>query len=242
MSAVPVSAVLADPESMSVAEARARRLGLVPATDWRKHWDNVLAIEGVLAVAGPADPVADLGCRSGIVLTWLDQLGYRNLWGCDVRSPLPPIRAAAARRRWTTVLAAVRMYLRQRRRMRKVPAEATGFPGNTFAAVISMSVIEHGVDLDAFLEEAARLLRCGGALFLSTDYWPDGVDLGGRRRWAAAHGDDIVFDLAGARAVVERAAAHGLELVGDPDLERATALIEEDGFRYTFLFLAFRRT
>jgi hypothetical protein len=42
--------------------------------------------------------------------------------------------------------------------------------------------------------------------------------------------------------VVEQAAAHRLELVGEPDLERATALIEEDGFRYTFLFLAFRPT
>ena len=242
MSAVPASAVLADPELMRVAEARARRLGLVPATDGRKHWDNVRALEGVLAVAALADPVADLGCRSGIILTWLDQLGYRNLWGCDVRSPLPPIRAAVARRRWTTALAAVRMYLRQRARMRRAPAEATGLSAGEFAAVTSMSVIEHGVDVDAFLEEAARLLRSGGALFLSTDYWPDGVDLGGLRRWEAAHGDDIVFDLAGARRVVERAAAHGLELVGEPDLERATALIEEDGFLYTFLFLAFRRT
>jgi hypothetical protein len=78
--------------------------------------------------------------------------------------------------------------------------------------------------------------------FALHDYWPDGVDLGCLRRWEAAHDGDIVFDLAGARSIVERAAAHGLELVGEPDLERAIALIDEDGFRYTFLFLAFRHT
>jgi hypothetical protein len=65
VSTVPASAVLADPESMRAAETRARRLGLVPATDRRKHWDNVRALEGVLAVAARADPVTDLGCRSG---------------------------------------------------------------------------------------------------------------------------------------------------------------------------------
>jgi SAM-dependent methyltransferase len=133
------------------------------------------------------------------------------------------------------------MYVRQRARMRKAPAEATGFSTGVFAAVTAMSVIEHGVDLDAFLAEAARLLRPGGLLLLSTDYWPDGVELGGLKRWQAAHGDDIVFDLAGARRLIERAGAHRLELVGDPDLADASALIEEYGFQYTFLFLAFRR-
>jgi len=52
----------------------------------------------------------------------------------------------------------------------------TSFPERSFAAIASLSVVEHGVDLDAYLAEAARILRPGGLLFTSTDYWCEPID------------------------------------------------------------------
>ena len=50
---------------------------------------------------------------------------------------------------------------------------ATSFADNTFDLVTCCSTIEHGVDWNAFLCEAARLLRPRGRLYISTDLIPD---------------------------------------------------------------------
>lgn len=47
----------------------------------------------------------------------------------------------------------------------------TGLPGEHFDAVTCLSVLEHQVDYDRFAAEASRLLRNGGRLFITFDYW-----------------------------------------------------------------------
>ena len=49
-----------------------------------------------------------------------------------------------------------------------------------FDAVTCMSVIEHGVPIDAFFGEAARVLRPGGLLIVSTDYSQRPLDTAGK--------------------------------------------------------------
>ena len=49
---------------------------------------------------------------------------------------------------------------------------ATPHKEETFDVVYSMSMIEHGIDLDGFFKESSRVLKPGGVLLLSTDYWP----------------------------------------------------------------------
>jgi SAM-dependent methyltransferase len=134
------------------------------------------------------------------------------------------------------------MYLRNATRMRRAPVEQTGFPSSRFAAATCLSVVEHGVDTVAFFREAARILRPGGLLVLSTDYWPEKIDVGPLRRFAEAHADDRIFDRTELEALCDEAAHAGLELDGDPDLSAGDALIGSDGFRYTFALLAFRRS
>ena len=48
----------------------------------------------------------------------------------------------------------------------------TSLPSDHFDYITCMSVIEHGVNLDALSAECSRLLKVGGTFFLSFDYWP----------------------------------------------------------------------
>ena len=45
----------------------------------------------------------------------------------------------------------------------------TRFGPETFGVVTCLSVIEHGVDLEGFIAETARILRTDGLLIISTD-------------------------------------------------------------------------
>lgn len=227
--------ILRERSELDLAQEGVRRRGLSRATTPEKEWDNWLALT---ALDGLQDaPVADLGCRSGILLTWLHQSGFRRLYGCDLRWPVPPIREAARKMMWDTVRAGIAMYARNWRRMKRAPVERTGFPANHFAAVASMSVIEHGVDVPRFYAEAYRLLRPGGLLIVSTDYWPERVEMLGSRLWQR---EDIVFDAAGLTNLIRSARDAGFE-AADSDLEAGEPLVSFDGRSYTFAYLVVRK-
>lgn len=223
--------MLQSARELADAEAEYRRRGLCPPTDSRKAWDNVLALDALDGVRFD-DPIVDLGCRNGILLTWLYQQGYRRLWGCDVQTPLPPLTKAIARGHASTFVAGAIMYAKNRTRMQRRRAEATGFPAGEFAAVTSMSVIEHQVDTASFFSEAARMLRPGGILFLSTDFWSAAM---------VTSAGDHVFGPADVDRLFAEAESAALRPVCRPQLDVGSPVIEEAGLRYTFLTLAFER-
>jgi ubiquinone/menaquinone biosynthesis C-methylase UbiE len=55
----------------------------------------------------------------------------------------------------------------------------TKFADNSFKAITSISVIEHGFDATALLSEVSRLLQPGGYFISSFDYWPEKIDTKG---------------------------------------------------------------
>lgn len=220
---MPSVELLRNRSTLAEAAEEARRRGLPPATDYRKHWDNLLAVD---ALAGTTGPVVDLGCRSGQLLMWLYHLGRRQLYGCDLKRPWPPAKKALQQGQLRTAAAALRMYLASGRNMRRARAESTGFPAGEFGAVASMSVIEHHVDTPRFFAEAMRLLRPGGRLVVSTDFWPEGGKTESGVIFSTA---DVERLLAEAESVGFEAPARPLEL---DDPERVIG-------NYTFLFLAF---
>lgn len=238
----PCCHVLRSFEEVEAARAAAQHLGLVAVPEGTKCWDNLLALRIIAAEARKRDePIVDLGCRSGIVLTWLSQLGYRDLHGCDLRTPFPPLRTALKTGLWRTAVAGAAMYARHRRRMVIAPVEETGLPGQFFSVVTAMSVIEHGVELPRFFAEAARLLRPGGTLIVSTDYWPTTIDVGGLRRFELSHGSDRIFDRNAVAGICETARVAGFLGPASLDLDAGQPVVTSSGFSYTFLLLAFRR-
>lgn len=50
------------------------------------------------------------------------------------------------------------------------------YEDNSFDTITCLSVIEHEVDFDKLAKEVARLLRPGGVLYITFDYWDPKVD------------------------------------------------------------------
>ena len=53
--------------------------------------------------------------------------------------------------------------------------EKTEFQHSTFDFVTSLSVIEHGINIQNYFKEMNRIIKKGGLLLTSTDYWPDKI-------------------------------------------------------------------
>jgi len=74
---------------------------------------------------------------------------------------------------------------------------ATPFEDGSFDTIVSQSTIEHEVDLPKFANECARLLRSGGRLIVSFDYWPQRVDTRGLTlyglKWEILNQADVFY-------------------------------------------------
>lgn len=122
----------------------------------QKNWDQWL-LDRQLQSLPKSAALLDLGCGDCCTLKFLDALGFTNLSGIDLH--LPPHASQLPYR------------LHQGDLLHMPFADAS------FDAAISISVIEHGVDLGAFFREADRILKPNGLLFVTTDYWVDKIEV-----------------------------------------------------------------
>ncbi len=198
-----------------------RRLGLPVHYDAPKNWDTLAALRAVLRYTEPTDPVLDAGAALySTILPSLWRYGYQRLVGCNLEFG---------------------------RRVRRGPAEfryadltATDFADASFGAITCLSVIEHGVDLTAYFKEAARLLRPGGVLVTSTDYFSEPIDTTG----LTAYGQPVrIFTPEEITEAVEIARGFGLEPTGELDLScvERTVTWKWYGLEYTFLVFTLRK-
>lgn len=218
---VPATDVLRTVAASDRAVAECRRLGLALHRDRPKNWDALGAVSTVLNELGTDARVIDAGAaRYSPVLPWLRLYGVRELVGNNLE--------------FTRVT--------HHGPVRFEPGDitATHYDDGSFDAVTCMSVIEHGVPLEAFAAESARILRPGGLLIVSTDYDQDPPDTTGK----TAYGGPVrIFGPDDIRGFVKTAAAHGLSLVGELRLEHPERPVhwKRTGLDYTFIRLTFRR-
>lgn len=155
------NAALRDQAAAQVAARLLADAGLPLHPDAPKNWDGFLAVLHAITSAGPDEPVLDAGAeRYSCFLPALRHLGFSDLTGINLTFGAPELADGI--------------------RFQHGDITRTDFAAASFAFIASLSVIEHGVDVGAFFREAARLLRPGGALFVSFDYWQDKVDTRGQ--------------------------------------------------------------
>lgn len=229
---VPPTAVLGTRAQWEAAVGEARRLRLPLHHDRPKNWDALGALGAVLSLVDDGSRTArvmDAGsARYSPVLPWLRLFGFG-----DDKDSLLGINLEFGRE-----------VHRDGVTFRYGDVTATGLPGGHLDAITCMSVIEHGVPVQGFLAESARILRPGGVLCISTDFDQDPPDTAGH----TAYGSQVhIFSPDDIRDLVAAAADVGLELVGDLDAPDALSHAERPvhwerlGLDYTFILLTFRR-
>jgi SAM-dependent methyltransferase len=215
------NAVLQSPIELREAGDFGRQYHLPLHRAEEKNWDHLAAVKAILSSTARTACVLDAGAEMySNVLPALFACGYRCLYGMNLsfadaawRGPIRYLRGDITR---------------------------TGFSDGFFDAVTCMSVIEHGVPLRPYFAEMFRVLKPGGLLITSTDYFPEPVDTTGKE----AHGAPIrIFCRREAEAMLAEARECGFELTGPVDLEASARPIrwEQFGLEYTFLIFTLRK-
>lgn len=117
----------------------------------------------------------------------------------------------------------------------------TRFADASVDAVTCLSVVEHGVDLEEYFREMARVLKPGGLLITSTDFWETPVETEGR----SAHGVPItVFTPADIAAALDAAERHGFALMAPLDLTVGHRVVHWARYdlSYTFALFSLRKS
>jgi SAM-dependent methyltransferase len=216
-----VNRALIDAGQVEAAATELVRCGLPPHNDRPKNWDLLVALGAILANTRPTDPILEMGApRYARLLPWLALNEYRNLTGIDLvfdsSITVGPITYAP------------------------MDLTSTTFADRSFAAIGCLSVVEHGVDMDLYFREAARLLRPQGILVTSTDFWCTPVEIGSRE----AYGGPIqIFGPSDLAGWIEMAARHGLVPISRPDFRCGERVVTWGRFdlHYTFANLVLRR-
>lgn len=228
---VAPTGVLTDAATWRRAADEAKRLRLPLHRDLPKNWDALGAVAAVLDLVDDGSRgarIMDAGsARYSPVLPWLRLYGFGeaagSLIGINLEFGSQVTRDGVA--------------------FRYGDVTDTGLPDGHLDAITCMSVIEHGVPLEGFIAESARLLRPGGILSVSTDYDQDPPDTTGKE----IYGSQVhIFSPQEIRDLVAMADRYDLELIGTVDdatlahTERPVHWGRVD-LDYTFILLTFRR-
>lgn len=184
-----------------------------------KNWDQWWLYQ-LLNESDRHSSIIDLGCGDCCTLDFLAALEFEHLHGIDL---------------------AIQRSLNRPYHLYKGDLTATPFADQSYDVAVSISVIEHGVDLNAFFREANRLLKPGGLLFVTTDYWHTKIAVESTIQpfglpW-------IVFSQTEIEQAIACASSHGLVLdhsVEIPACVEPTVSWYEK--QYTFIALVFRKS
>jgi SAM-dependent methyltransferase len=215
------NAVLQNRAEWEAALSAVRELGLPPHEDPPKNWDSIAALRAILAETKPTARVLDAGAETySAILPWLASYGYRNLIGTNLVFR-KPVRVGPIVYEHGDIT-------------------KSRFEDGTIDVITCLSVIEHNVDVSAFLHDAARTLMPGGLLILSADYFDPPIDTGGK----VAYGGPVkVFCAADVGKILDEARGLGLVPTSEPKLTCGDKCVtwSRFGLSYTFLLLTLRK-
>jgi len=211
------NATLKSRAEWQAAFENARKLHVPLHRGPEKNWDHLAAVSTILQHTPTSACILDAGGEFySNVLPALFVYGYRDLHGINLAFTDPVRRGP----------------------IRYLPGDITHapFPNEFFDAITCLSVIEHGVPLESYFREMHRLLKPGGVLITSTDYYPTPIDT----RGMSAHGSPIkIFSKPEIQAALALAENIGLKPTGDLDLECEEKPIRWDAYGLEYSFVLF---
>ncbi len=213
--------------------------GVRVSDDFVKHWDNWVMLSFVRENIDKTGAVLDVGTKRCRILELLYHSGFRRLYGCD----LAPIELSRYLKPYLSPLRlgdlCASLIGKGPLRLSRQDLTKTEYPDSYFAALTSISVIEHGVDIEKYLKEAGRLLKPGGWLLTTTDYWITPIDTSDVRHYGLPW---KIFSQTDIERIINRAQDYGLVLRGPIDYTCEQAPLTWHGRKYTAIFFALQKT
>ena len=211
------------------------RHGLPLYPNMYKNFDHCVLMHMLSALPARRENIVivDMGCGTGETLRFLSALGYRSLLGLDARMSLRLMLGKFVNVRHKNL--AIRYNFKRRDILR------SGLKSKSCDLITCISVIEHGVDIKKFMFEMSRILRPGGILYLTTDYWAAADD---KNTGIAMYGRSWrLMNQKAIRQIIAIAESNALELLrpGLLDLDCEGPVVCHGGREYTFIAMVFKK-
>jgi SAM-dependent methyltransferase len=237
------NSVLKNSLEVKTAIAQLKKMGLFPHHGSEKSWDTFKMIE-IIGKANPDAYVLDVGCNGSPILPMLRKLGFRNLYGCDfVLRPRynATFMKIVCRFYKKEYLSIIQMYNDDLIKLSIQNLEKTNYSNNMFDFITSLSVIEHGVDIDEYFREMTRILKSGGYLLTSTDYWHEKIT--NARSVISNSEPDRVFCRDEIEEIIKVGESYGLKLIEPMDYTHGDKVVKwkKTGLDYTFIFFGMKK-
>jgi SAM-dependent methyltransferase len=198
-----------------------------------KNWD-IWQIYNIVKDMDKDTYIFDFGCRESAVINLCYKMGFRNLYGID----LYELDSKYNRRSYLNDL-----YLWFGRKLiygttyhlQRGDGLVSKCSSDFYDIITSVSVVEHGVDIEVFFKEMYRLLKKYGLLYVSTDYWPEKIKV---------HQEDwVIFSKEEIEDIIKIAWDNGFNLLGEKNMEQSPMkTISFNGYDFTFLSMIFKKS
>lgn len=188
--------------------------------DHLKSWDVFKTVEFVEKNIPKDGAILDHGAFASEVPAILHKLGYKNIHGIDMDTNI------------------VNMPYADHIKYVVGNFYTAPYEPNTFSAITSISVMEHGFDAEKLFGTASKLLKSGGYFIGSFDYWPTGVDTSTERLFGMSW---TIFSADQVKEFLQVAEKHGLTLIGQSDFDVSNPPINYMNRDYTFGWMVLRK-
>lgn len=221
--AVPEVRTLQTTAEYEAAVEEVRSLGLRPHADLPKNWDALAALKTILRTTASDARVLDAGgAEYSPLVEWLWLYGYDDLHVQNIDFE--------------------RDFQRGDISYQQADFTDTGFSSDSLDVVVSLSVLEHGVPIRDALREFHRVLKPGGSLLVSVDYWQEKIETGAKRTTYGENEQEWrVFSQAEVEEALETAAEIGFERPTETQFDVDERTTEWKGESYTFCYFELTR-